>query len=69
MPFDIGSLQTSIEGYVGPYLIPLTVIVGIVIAVWVVLAYRALLAHNQTEAAQLDRQIKYQQKQKSATRP
>lgn len=69
MPFDTGSLQASIEGYVGPYLVPLAVIAGIAIAVWFVLAYRALLVHNETEAAQLDRLVKYQQKQKSATRP
>lgn len=59
MPVDFSSMQTSIESLVGPYQIPLMVIVGFAVAVWVVLTYRALQVHNLSEAAQLDRMLKH----------
>ncbi len=56
---DINALGNSFQQFIGPYQIPALAIGGIVLAVWLVLAYRALQVHNKSEAAQLDRMMKH----------
>ncbi len=56
---DFSAFGTSVEQYVGPYQIPAMIIGGILLAVWLVLEYRALQVHNQSEVAQLDRMRKH----------
>lgn len=58
MPFDINGFQTSVERYVLPFQVPAMILGGILVAVWLVLMYRALQVHNMSEVAQLDRLMK-----------
>ncbi|HEX6507614.1 MAG TPA: hypothetical protein VF221_08290 [Chloroflexota bacterium] len=57
MPFQFPDVQSM----AGPYLIPIMVVVGIAVAVWVVLVVRALQVHNDSLAAKLDRYVKERQ--------
>lgn len=56
---DFNTLGNTIEGFVGPYQIPLMVMGGIALAVWVVLILRALQSYNQSDKAKLDQAIKH----------
>lgn len=59
MSFDINAFGLSVEQYLGPYQTPAMILGGIIIAVYLVLMYRALQVHNESEAAQLDRMLKH----------
>jgi uncharacterized membrane protein len=56
---DFNAFQASVEQFMGPYELPAVIFGGIIVAVWLVLAYRALQVHNQSEVAQLDRMLKH----------
>lgn len=58
MSFDVSSLETSLQGSMGPYMMPIVVLGAIGLAVWIVLTFRALQAYNQTDAAKLERFLK-----------
>lgn len=56
---DFNKLGNDIEAFVGPYQIPLMVIGGIALAVWVVLILRALQAYKESDRAKLDQFINH----------
>ena len=56
---DVNAIGNSIGQFIGPFAIPAMVGGALIIAVWVVFAYRAVQAYNASDAAQLDQIMKH----------
>jgi nitrogen fixation protein FixH len=56
---DLTAIENTVQQFIGPYLLPVMVGVGLVVAVWVVFAFRALQTYNASDAARLDQIMKH----------
>ncbi len=55
MPFD----TTHLQNMLAQYELPVMIFGGLGVAIWLILAFRALQVHNRSDVAQLDRAIRH----------